>query len=180
MAQNKIIEIIKPIRGWLSTFLCLCMVFLSSCVTEDQPDNEGVEVGDPLPNFSVILNDGRTVTTKSLRGKKVLIELFNTSCADCQESLPVINILYNNMKHREDVEIFAIARDEVATAIALYWDDNDFTLPYSPQPDRKVYELFATVGIPRIFIADPEGIITATFGPDDNPSLSQLTTLLQP
>ncbi|MDE6336433.1 MAG: TlpA family protein disulfide reductase, partial [Muribaculaceae bacterium] len=155
------------------------MALLSSCVTEDQPDNEGVEIGDPLPSFSLTLNDGRRVSTKSLRGKKVLIELFNTSCPDCQESLPTINTLYNSMKDREDIEIFAIARDEVAAAIALYWEDNNFTLPYSPQPDRKVYELFASVGIPRIFIANPDGIITATFGPEDNPTLSQLTTLLK-
>lgn len=179
MAQDKIIGIIRPIRCWLSTLLCLCMILLASCVTENQPDNVGVEVGDPLPSFSLTLNDGRKVTTKSLRGKKVLIELFNTSCPDCQESLPVINSLYTSMQDREDVEIFAIARDEVEAAIALYWEDNDFSLPYSPQPDRKVYELFASVGIPRIFIANPDGIITATFGPEDTPTLSQLTTLLK-
>ena len=179
MAQDKIIGISKSIRCWLSTLLCMCMALLSSCVTEDQPDNEGVEIGDPLPSFSLTLNDGRRVSTKSLRGKKVLIELFNTSCPDCQESLPTINTLYNSMKDREDIEIFAIARDEVAAAIALYWEDNNFTLPYSPQPDRKVYELFASVGIPRIFIANPDGIITATFGPEDTPTLSQLTTLLK-
>lgn len=179
MAQDKIIGSSKRISCWLSTLLCLWMALLSSCVTEDQPNNEGVEVGDPLPSFSVTLNDGRKVTTKSLCGKKVLIELFNTSCPDCQESLPMINTLYNSMKDQEDVEIFAIARDELATAIALYWEDNDFTLPYSPQPDRKVYELFASVGIPRIFIANPDGIITATFGPEDTPTLTQLTTLLK-
>ena len=180
MAQDKINTIIHWLRYRLPALLCLLVMLLSSCVTEDQPDNKGVEVGDPLPSFSLTLNDGRKITTKSLRGKKVLIELFNTSCPDCQASLPVINNLYNNLKEQEDVEIFAIARDEVATAIALYWEDNGFTLPYSPQPDRKVYELFASVGIPRIFIANPDGIITATFGPEDTPTLSQLTTLLSP
>ncbi len=178
MAQNKINAICR-LRYWFPGVLCLVMALLSSCVTEEQPDNIGVEVGDPLPSFSLILNDGRKITTKSLKGKKVLIELFNTSCPDCQASLPVINTLYNNLNEQEDVEIFAIARDEVEAAIALYWEDNKFTLPYSPQPDRKVYELFATVGIPRIFIADPAGIIIATFGPEDTPTLSQLTTLLK-
>lgn len=151
---------------------------LTSCVNEGQPDNEGVKAGDPLPQFAVKLNDGREVTTQSLRGKRVLIELFNTGCGDCRESLPEINALYESLKDNTNVEIFAIARAEEAPQLALYWEENGFTLPYSPQPDRKVYELFATIGIPRIYIADANGTITATFGPDDRPTLPQLTTLL--
>lgn len=151
---------------------------LSSCVAEGQQDNKGLKAGDPLPHFAVTLNDGREVTTESLRGKRVLIELFNTGCGDCRESLPVINALYESLKDNSGMEIFAIARAEEAPQLSLYWEENGFTLPYSPQPDRKMYELFASIGIPRIYIADTSGIITATFGPDDRPTLSQLTELL--
>lgn len=158
--------------------MILLTLLSPSCVSENMQDNKGVKEGDPLPEFSIELNDGQKVTTKNLLGKRVLIELFNTSCPDCRESLPVVNELYEEMKSIGDVAIFAIAREEQAAALALYWADNDLTLPYSPQPDRTVYELFASVGIPRIFIAGPDGIITATFGPDDRPTLSQLTTLL--
>ena len=151
---------------------------LSSCVTEGQPENHGVRTGDALPTFSVTLDNGREITTTSLRGKRVLIELFNTGCGDCRESLPVINELYETFKDNDKVEIFAIARAEEGAQLSLYWTDNGFSLPYSPQPDRKVYELFATTGIPRIYIADAEGTIIATFGPADRPTLDQLIKLL--
>lgn len=162
----------------LLAVLLPAILSLTSCVTEGNEENRGVNVGDPLPVFSVTLNDGRVVSTASLRGKRVLIELFNTGCGDCRESLPVINELYENLKEDPGVEIFAIAREEETPEIESYWSENGFTLPYSPQSDRRVYELFATVGIPRIFIADPQGIIIAAFGPEDRPTLSQLTTLL--
>ena len=32
-------------------------------------------------------------------------------------------------------------------------------MPYSPQPDRRVYSLFAPRVIPRIYISDAQGII---------------------
>lgn len=180
MAPDKMTSILRRFRPFLQMIILICGFLLSSCVTEGQPVNKGVTVGEKLPTFSVTLNDGSEITTASLRGKKVLIEFFNTSCPDCRESLPLINQLYESMKDREDVAIFAIARDEGESTIALFWEENNLMLPFSPQPDRKVYELFATVGIPRIFIADREGIITSIFGPDDHPTISQLTTLLSP
>lgn len=179
MAPDKMTSILRMYRPYLRMIIIICGFLLSSCVTEEQPDNEGVTPGDKLPTFSVVLNDGSEITTASLRGKRVLIEFFNTTCPDCRESLPLINQLYESLKDREDVVIFAIARDERESSIALFWEENNLMLPYSPQPDRKVYELFATVGIPRIFIADREGIITSVFGPDDHPTISQLTTLLK-
>lgn len=158
--------------------LFLLIMLLSACVTEGKEDNEGLVAGDKLPQFTVTLNNGETVTTSSLRGKKVLIEFFNTTCADCQQSLPTIDKLYRNLRDDEEIAIFAIARDENPSEIEAYWQENKLILPYSPQPDRKVYEQFATVGIPRIFIAAPDGTITATFGPDDRPTVVQLSTLL--
>lgn len=160
------------------SLLFLLILLLSACVTEGLEDNKGLVEGDKLPQFSVTLNNGETVTTSSLQGKRVLIEFFNTSCADCQQSLPTIDRLYQNLKDDEGVAIFAIARDEDASEIEAYWQENNLVLPYSPQPDRKVYEQFASVGIPRIFIASPDGTITATFGPDDRPTIAQLSALL--
>lgn len=173
MAKDK-----KTITIRIAIIVCVILTLLSGCVTEGAEENKGLMPGEPLPQFSVKMNDGREITPSTLKGKNVLIEFFNTSCQDCRESLPTINRLYQSLKDNDNVEILAIAREEGATEIAGYWQENDFTLPYSPQPDRKVYELFATVGIPRIFIAGADGIITATFGPDDRPTLTQLTTLL--
>ena len=34
-----------------------------------------------------------------------------------------------------------------------------FAMPYSPQPDRRVYSLFAPRVIPRIYVSDAQGII---------------------
>ena len=160
--------------------LILLSGFAASCVSEGEPDNTGLKAGDTLPDFTVALNDGRVVSTSSLRGKRVLIELFNTGCPDCRESLPEINSLYESFKDDPDVKIFAIARAQEAPELALYWEENGLSLPYSPQPDRTVYDLFASSGIPRIYIADAAGIIIAAFGPEDRPSLSLLTSLLAP
>lgn len=159
------------------------VVFISTmiqgCVTEDDPVNIGVGQGDELPQFTVQLDNGTTVSTSSLRGKIAVIEFFNTGCRDCREGLPAINQLYEAYQENPKVVIFAISREENSESIEEFWKNNNFSLPYSPQPDRTVYNLFATTGIPRTYIADETGKIIAAFGDYDIPGFSDLNNKIE-
>lgn len=143
------------------------------------PENKGIEGGDPLPSFSVVLNDGSAVSTSSLLGKVGVIEFFNTGCGDCQNFFPTFQALYDEFKDDPKVEIFSIAREEEEASISAYWDAHSLTVPFSPQPDRSIYNLFATVGIPRVYISDPEGIVRYVFTDADHPSLAYLINCVE-
>lgn len=150
-----------------------------SCVTEGEPDGPVVNVGDRLPNFSVSLSDGTIVSNSSLSGKTGVIVFFNTNCSDCRKELPVIEQLWQNYKENPGVQIVAIAREESAEEIEAYWQQNNLTIPFSPQSNRDVFHLFATSGIPRIFISNPEGVITQTFSDVALPGYDQIVEAIQ-
>ena len=81
------------VRYFIIGFLSL----VSSCVNEKedagmQPD--AVEVGDMLPEFTVVMNDGRTVESGSLQGQPSFILFFNTACGDCRRELPLVQQMY--------------------------------------------------------------------------------------
>lgn len=160
----------------LFIFLGLCGT--NSCVRDNEPANSGISTGDALPDFSVLLNNGTVVSNLSLRGKVAVIEFFNTGCGDCRRNLPVIDRLWKAWQTEPDVEIFTIAREEDEQGITAYWEENDLSIPFSPQPDRNIYNLFATVGIPRIYIADKDGVVFAVYGPEDDPSFTELNDLI--
>lgn len=162
----------------LKILILILTTLLASCVTESEPVNTGVTVGDTFPEFSVTLSTGETVSNQTLQGKVSVLEFFNTSCADCREGLPAINDLYEEYKEDERVMIIAISREESSAFIEDYWDKNGFTLPYSAQTDRTVYNLFASTGIPRTYITDKSGKIYATFGDSSIPTRSQLNSIL--
>ena len=166
-------------RSTLSSVILSSLLFLSSCVTENEPDNTGVAVGDRLPEFTVSLSDGTTVTRASLTGKVAVIEFFNTSCPDCQDSFDVMQRLYDLSKDSDDIIVFAISRDEDLSSVAGYWHSHNLSIPFSPQPDRRIYNLFASTGIPRIYIADKAGIITAAYSPEDEPTLQELISAVE-
>lgn len=151
------------------------LMIMNSCVTDDEPDNfRSLTVGDSLPNFTVVLNNGETVNPEILKGKVSLIVFFNTSCGDCRRELPEIQVVYEELKQDPEIKIFAISRAQENRSIEEYWKENHLTIPYSAQNDRKIYNLFAQSVIPRIYIADSQGIITAAFGDKDMPDAAGL------
>lgn len=144
------------------------------CINDDEPKGPSLQVGDSLPQFSVIMNTGETISTESLRGKVPVIVFFNTNCSDCREELPVINQLWEIYMDDEMVEVVPVAREESDEEILEYWNANNLSMPFSPQENREVYSLFAPSVIPRIYIANPQGIITFTSDDSDMPSLNTL------
>lgn len=63
--------------------------------------------------------------------------------------------------------------------IERYWQSKSFSMTYSPQADRSIYNLFATSLIPRIYICDRNGIIRYIHTDDVLPTCETLLTELQ-
>ncbi len=153
----------------------IAMICVSSCVTDDDKVTS-LEAGDKVPEFTVTLNDGSTLSTADLRGHTSLVVFFSTSCPDCRQELPILQRVYE--KKPDDALIVCIAREEDEASIAAFWEANGLTMPYSPQPDRRVYNLFASGIIPRIYCVDPNLIIKAAYGDNNMPGEGALLYLL--
>ena len=157
------------------------MVFVCTsqgCISDDEPQGIALSPGDSLPSFSVVCSDGATISTESLKGKKSMIVFFNTSCSDCRQELPVVQQVWETFKNDPEVVIIAISREEGPESVAKYWEENNLTIPYSAQTTREVYSLFAPSVIPRIFISNPQGVITFSSGDSDMPDYSLLVDTL--
>ena len=144
--------------------LCLLMTGCSS-IEDDNEVTERVNVGDRVPLFTVdVVNDGvhSTFSTAQLTGETVIV-FFNTTCPDCQRDLPKLNQYYLKHKVDEGFQMVAISREEGEEDVAAYWKDNGLQIPYSAQNDRRIYELFASSIIPRIYFVSAQGIVTRVF-----------------
>lgn len=147
--------------------LYIVLLSVSSCITDDDdPGDFALVPGDALPEFSVRMNDGKTLDTQSFLGKVGVIVFFHTDCPDCQKELPVIQKVYDTYKENPDVLLSCISRSESGSEVQAYWEKHSFTLPFSAQNDDAVFSLFASHTIPRILITDKEGIIRAVYTDD--------------
>lgn len=140
----------------------LCLAFLLSLTAAAKGgDDEIVKPGMPLPAFNVSVEGGGRISNFAMLGRPAVIVLFNTACHDCRRELPLVQQLYADYKDKAG--FVCIARNDSADAVRAFWNGNGLTLPVSPQTDKAVYSLFARRTIPRIYVADGNGIVRAVY-----------------
>ncbi len=150
-------------RKLLFLFLAALVCGCSAVNDGDDEVVERVRVGDRLPAFSVAMTmaDGSQglFSTQHLLGATVVV-LFHTTCPDCQRELPRLNAYYEHHRRDEGFQLVCVSRAEGQESVAAFWADNGLTMPYAAQQDRRIYDLFASAVIPRVYFADANGTVT--------------------
>lgn len=160
----------------MSTSLFFIIALLCGCI-RDGAVGSNVKVGDKLPEFEVVMNDGTLVTDASLMGNVSLVMFFHTSCPDCQQALPRVQEIYDEYVSK-GVSFALIGRECGKDEIEAYWAENGLNMPYSAQNDRGVYNIFASSRIPRIYISDENGTVRYIFTDDPVATLEDLKSSL--
>ena len=150
---------------------------LTACINDDNTGAD-VKVGDSLPSFEVVMNDGSVMTDAELRGNVSLLMFFHPSCPDCQQALPIVQTIYDEYTTK-GVVFFLISRECGNDEVSVFWEKNGLKMPYSAQTDRSIYELFASSLIPRIYISDENGTVRYIFTDDPVPSYEVLKSSLE-
>ena len=143
-------------------FLLVAICF-AACGTigEEHPTHEEssvVGVGDVAPDFSVELLGGERVTLSELRGEVVLLILFSHECPDCK-------MLMDDMQAARDdfddlgVRILSVERDGSAEEVEAYMASHGYDFDVAVDDNRAIYNLYATMYVPRTYLIDSEGVI---------------------
>ena len=155
----------------------MCLVVLSSCIKEDQTGAD-LKVGDRLPDFEVVMNDGTIVSDDSLSEGVSIVMFFHTGCPDCRQVLPRVQHIYEEYASK-GVAFALVSREESREDIESYFIANGFKMPYSAQITRKIYEKFAYERIPRVYICEKGGTIRYIYTDNPNPSYDDLKNSLE-
>ena len=157
----------------------ICVV---SCIGENESSQQAelVQVGDRVPGFEVLLSDGSTFSTRTLSDDVKVIVFFDTECADCQNFLPVYQSFVDELRVQDGkmegvpVRCCALSRDESAVTVRTYWNKYDLTLPYYASGNRALYHRFARAVVPRVYIVNTRGVVTAKLTDNPVPTLEVL------
>ena len=151
----------------------LCAFLCSSGCIKDKVEGVELKVGDKLPDFSVVMNDGSRVTDESLKGSVSCVMFFHTSCPDCQRTLPVVQQVYDEYA-QNGVLFILISREQTSRSVRAFWAQEKLSMPFSAQSDRTVYNKFAQSRIPRVYLCDKDGIIRYIYTDDPTPTYENL------
>lgn len=119
------------------------------------------KVGDKAPTFSFTTLDGKTFNTAELKGKVIMINFFATWCPPCKKELPV---LQKNISEKyagnEEFVLVVVGREHNMEVLKKFAKDTGLDLPFAPDPERKIYSLYAEKTIPRNVIIGKDGNIS--------------------
>jgi peroxiredoxin len=145
----------------LLLFIVLCSAQLFS-----QDQFTLLNIGDKAPDFSISMEDGTVKKLSDLNGKVVWINFFATWCGPCRQELPHLEKeVYNKLKTNSNFELLIIGREHDWATVNKFKTDNNYVLPFYPDPAREIFAKYAQQNIPRNFIIDKEGnVVVASTG----------------
>jgi len=137
-----------------------------------------VRSGDTAPDFTVEMFDGSRVTLSSLRGKVVLLNFWATWCPPCREELAHVQTDIIDRFAGRDFVFLPISRGEERSAVETFRTKMNYSFPMGLDPDRKIYDRYASNYIPRNFLIGPDGrIVAATVGYEEDEFAELVATI---
>jgi len=119
-------------------------------------------LGDPLPEFQAVNMKGEPLQRQLLLGKIVVIEIWATWCAPCQQSLPLLEQVHQLFKDDEQMAFWAfnIDQPEVSDSrLEQMFADLRVTVPIARDPENSLGNALAIEGVPTTVLVNSEGII---------------------
>ncbi len=142
----------------MKLFISILFLLLFSVSLFAQDEFTLVKEGQKAPDFTLKTASGKTQKLSDFRGKVVWINFFATWCPPCRKELPVLQKeVYDKYKDNENFVLMIIGREHNREEIEKFKTEQKFNMPFYPDPERKIFSVYASQNIPRNFIIDKDG-----------------------
>ena len=115
-------------------------------IKQEVPSDYGyiIKVGQQMPDITMTLTDGTTVTTSDLKGKVVMLQFTASWCGVCRREMPHIeNDIWQKHKNRKDFALIGIDLDEPLETVKKFGSDMKITYPLALDPGGEIFYTFA-------------------------------------
>jgi cytochrome c biogenesis protein CcmG/thiol:disulfide interchange protein DsbE len=157
--------------------VCLLAIVLALTVSSDPRSEQNTSrlVGKRVPAFSLAGLDGASITSKSLAGKTVLVNFWNSWCLPCRQEHDALSTWYDQHRNDSSVVLLGIVREDSTRAVRSYVKDQRVAWPIAFDPGGKAALDFGTRGQPETYAIGPDGAVVASkFGPVSVAVLDQM------
>lgn len=120
------------------------------------------QIGEKLPEFSLISSLGKPISLSSFKGKPLLIDFWGTWCAPCMRSIPELKRIHN--KYRSRLFILSVAKEKpnaeqkwrniIAKNSMLWIQAVEFT-----SSKDGIIELYNVTKFPTMLLANSDGFL---------------------
>jgi peroxiredoxin len=121
-----------------------------------------VKIGQQVPDFSMIIANGKTVRIADLKGKIVMLQFTASWCSVCRKEMPHIEAdIWKKYKDNKNFALYGIDLDEPVEKVKEFAKQIPVTYPLALDPKGGIFYQFAEkgAGVTRNVIIDKTGKI---------------------
>ncbi|MHB1654322.1 MAG: peroxiredoxin family protein [Desulfitobacteriaceae bacterium] len=137
----------------------------------------GLQKGNLAPDFELRTLDGQVIKLSSLRGKKVIVNMWATWCPPCRLEMPDMEKFYAKHKN-EGIEILAVNLTKAEKSredVPKFVKDFGITFPVLMDEKGEVAQMYEASAIPTSYILDSKGVIQQKIvGPMNEETMKEL------
>ncbi len=111
------------------------------------------------PSLSVVTREGRLITSDSLRGRVVLVNVWATWCAPCRVEMPALQQIADSYAD-DGLIVLGLSLDRgPAEEVDAFLAERDITYPVAIVDQGTIAELGGVRGYPTSILLDRDGVI---------------------
>jgi peroxiredoxin len=115
-----------------------------------------IEVGDSAPNFSVITDQGKTITPESFGGKLLVLNFWATWCPPCIEETPSLDA-FARTYGPQGVVVLGVSTDRNEKLYHQFIQRYNIGFQTFRDPESNIAASYGTFQLPETYIIDQHG-----------------------
>ncbi len=164
-----------PILAWLIVITLL--VILGVGLLRSQQGS--VNVGEPIPHFTLTTFEGKTIRTADLKGKVLLINFWASWCKPCEQEAADLETAWRSYQASGEVIFLGVNYVDTEPEARAYLEKFAITYPNGPDLGTRISQAFRIRGVPETYIVDQNGVLQfVQIGPFR--SLAQIKSVIDP
>jgi len=153
-------------RGIWLVVACVLAGALFALLAEPGP--EPIGRGSRAPDFSLArVGGGEPLQLADLRGRIVLVNFWATWCKPCEDEMPAMQRLYEELSG-PSFELVAISVDEETEAVERFRERLGLTFPILLDPQQRAAHAYQTFRFPETLLVGSDGKVVERYvGPKE-------------
>ncbi len=163
------------------SYLMAGVAVLAAClfwVVTDAFTERIVDVGQKAPDFQLVTETGKTITTKSFGGKLLVLNFWATWCPPCVEETPSLNEMARQMAP-QGVVVVAVSVDRNANAYKAFLQRMKIGFETSRDPESNISASFGTYKFPETYVITPDGKVVEKYIANQNWTSAEILSSLR-
>lgn len=116
-------------------------------------------LGRLVPEATVTTLDGRTLDLRSLAGRAVIVNFWNTWCVPCRREEPALETFWSRHGTDPDVVFVGVVRDDTDAAVRSFVQQRRWDWDIAFDRGDRTALAFGTTGQPETFAVAPDGLV---------------------